>query len=75
MSECDKAQNVNFRTFSSTRCSFSSSSIGVGEKKSLLSSSIFIGEIACNDSDMTLPRNIRWSPVLPNTVKKNKLWL
>ena len=72
MSKCNKAQNVNCRTCSFTVCSLSSSSIGDGEKKSLLSWSLSMGEIACNDSDMTLPRNIRCSPVLPNTVKKYK---
>ena len=54
----DKPQNVS-HTFSLTLCTLASSNIGDGEEKSLLSWSIFTGEMACNDSDMTLPRNIR----------------
>lgn len=50
---------IKFHTCSFTVCSLSSSSIGDGEKKSLLSWSVSMGETACNDSDMTLPRNIR----------------
>lgn len=59
MSECIKAPNINFHTCSFTVSSLSSSSIGDGEKKSLPSGSISMGKIARNDSDMTLPRNIR----------------
>ena len=50
---------IKFHTCSFTDCCLSSSSIGDGEKKSLLSWSRSMGEIACNDSDVTLPRNIR----------------
>ena len=49
----------DFHTCSFTVCCLSSSSIGDGEEKSCLSWSVSMGEIACNDADMTLPRNIK----------------
>ena len=55
-------------TFTET-CSSSSSRIGDGEEKSVISLSNS-GENACDDCAVTLPRKMRCSPVLPNTMRK-----